>query len=47
VQSLLQSWWQSAKERRYLASLNDHDLRDLGLSRDDVACPPTHFFWRQ
>ena len=32
----LQEWHRAADDRRYLAGLNDHDLRDLCLSRLDV-----------
>ena len=32
----LQEWHRAADDRHYLADLNDHDLRDLGLSRLDV-----------
>jgi uncharacterized protein YjiS (DUF1127 family) len=38
----LQAWHHEAGDRHYLASLNDHNLRDLGLSRHDVdqSLPP-------
>ena len=32
----LKAWHGEAADRRYLAGLNDHNLRDLGLSRHDV-----------
>lgn len=32
----LPEWRRAAADRRYLAGLNDHNLRDLGLSRHDV-----------
>jgi uncharacterized protein YjiS (DUF1127 family) len=32
----LQAWHREASDRRYLTSLNDHNLKDLGLSRHDV-----------
>jgi len=32
----LREWHRAADDRHYLAGLNDHDLRDLGLSRHDV-----------
>lgn len=47
VLGLLVAWRQRMAEQDYLAGLNDRDLRDLGLSCDDVARPPTGIFWRQ
>jgi len=47
ARDLFLAWRQAAAEQRYLADLSDHDLRDLGLSREDVARPPSQFFWRQ
>jgi uncharacterized protein YjiS (DUF1127 family) len=32
----LRAWHREAGDQHYLASLNDHNLRDLGLSRHDV-----------
>ncbi|HKP25961.1 MAG TPA: DUF1127 domain-containing protein [Dongiaceae bacterium] len=32
----LQAWRREADDRHYLAGLNDHNLRDLGISRHDV-----------
>ena len=32
----LQKWRRAAADRRYLAGLNDYNLKDLGLSRHDV-----------
>jgi uncharacterized protein YjiS (DUF1127 family) len=32
----LQAWHRATDDQHYLASLNDHNLRDLGLSRHDV-----------
>ena len=32
----LQAWHHATDDRHYLAGLDDHDLRDLGLSRLDV-----------
>jgi uncharacterized protein YjiS (DUF1127 family) len=47
MRDLLLIWRQHAAEKRYLAGLNDHDLKDLGISREDFAREPTHFFWRR
>jgi uncharacterized protein YjiS (DUF1127 family) len=35
-----------AGQRRQLAELNDHMLRDIGLSRADVMAEATKPFWR-
>ncbi len=35
-----------SQQRRRLAELNDHMLRDLGLSRADVMAEATKPFWR-
>ena len=32
----LQAWGRDADDEHYLAGLNDHNLKDLGLSRHDV-----------
>jgi uncharacterized protein YjiS (DUF1127 family) len=32
----LQAWHRATDDLHYLASLNDHNLKDLGLSRHDV-----------
>jgi uncharacterized protein YjiS (DUF1127 family) len=37
----MRSWHRATDDRHYLASLNDHNLRDLGLSRLDVDQGPT------
>jgi uncharacterized protein YjiS (DUF1127 family) len=41
----LRTWHQLGEERRHLADLSDRDLKDIGLSRDDVAdaAPPPHW----
>lgn len=43
----IRGWHRAAADRRYLAGLNDHDLKDLGLSRHDVeqGAPPRDRFW--
>jgi|RhiMethySRZTD1v2_1073278.scaffolds.fasta_scaffold03408_6 uncharacterized protein YjiS (DUF1127 family) len=43
----LLAWHQSAAEQRYLADLSDRDLRDIGLSRDEVVRESTQSFWRR
>ena len=39
-------WAERSTQRRRLAALNDHMLRDLGLSRADVMAETTKPFWR-
>jgi uncharacterized protein YjiS (DUF1127 family) len=43
---LLLTWQQRARERHILAGLDEHMLRDLGLSRADVASEVRKPFWR-
>ncbi|WP_439815830.1 DUF1127 domain-containing protein [Zavarzinia sp. CC-PAN008] len=42
---LLQTWIIVARQRRHLAGLNDHLLKDLGLSRADVEAEVRRPFW--
>jgi uncharacterized protein YjiS (DUF1127 family) len=39
-------WQDRARQRRHLAELGDHSLKDLGLSRADVAGESSKPFWR-
>lgn len=39
-------WQERASERSNLAGLSDHSLKDMGLSRADVAQEITKPFWR-
>jgi uncharacterized protein YjiS (DUF1127 family) len=43
---LLQTWRDRARERRQLQCLNDHMLRDIGLTRADVFAEASKPFWR-
>ena len=43
---LLLIWHERARQRRQLLSLNDHMLRDLGLTRADVMAESSKPFWR-
>ena len=43
---LLLIWHERARQRRQLLSLNDHMLRDLGLTRADVLAEASKPFWR-
>jgi uncharacterized protein YjiS (DUF1127 family) len=40
------TWAERAAERRHLAELDDHLLRDIGLNRADVEAISTKPFWR-
>ena len=40
------SWQERARERSHLLSLDDRALKDIGLSRCDVAEIADHPFWR-
>ena len=44
---LLLLWQQRARDRRQLASLSDHMLRDIGLTRADVFAEASKPFWRR
>ena len=44
---LLLGWWEVARQRRDLASLDDQALHDIGLSRSDVAAETAKPFWRR
>ena len=43
---LLLTWQQRARDRQQLQSLNDHMLRDIGLTRADVFAEASKPFWR-
>lgn len=38
-------WWQLAEQRRRLAMLDEHALKDIGLSRGDVMQESERPFW--
>ena len=43
---LLLNWQERASQRRHLDSLGDRALKDIGLSRADVAGESAKPFWR-
>jgi uncharacterized protein YjiS (DUF1127 family) len=43
---LLLIWLQRAQQRRQLECLNDHMLRDIGLTRADVFAEASKPFWQ-
>ncbi len=40
--AIVRTWYSRARARRYLSTLDDHLLKDIGLSRADLSKP----FWR-
>jgi uncharacterized protein YjiS (DUF1127 family) len=40
-------WYDRARERRALLSMDDHLLRDIGLSRADIWDEAQKPFWRE
>jgi uncharacterized protein YjiS (DUF1127 family) len=43
---LVSSWIERAHQRRALAGLNDHQLRDLGITRVDAMREVEKPFWK-
>ena len=43
---LLLTWQERAQQRHELETLNDHMLRDIGLTRADVMAEATKPFWQ-
>jgi uncharacterized protein YjiS (DUF1127 family) len=43
---LLRIWRERARQRRQLRTLNEHMLRDIGLTRADVLAESSKPFWR-
>ena len=43
---LLARWIERARQRRALAGLTDHELRDIGITRVDAAREAEKPFWR-
>lgn len=41
------TWHDRAAQRRALAELNDHGLKDIGLSRADAARETMKRFWQE
>jgi uncharacterized protein YjiS (DUF1127 family) len=44
--ALVRRWRRARRDRRELASLSDHMLRDIGLSRADVEREALRPFWQ-
>jgi uncharacterized protein YjiS (DUF1127 family) len=45
--SVWRRWSERARQRRTLAMLSDHSLRDIGLSRTEVNFESRRPFWRE
>jgi|JI10StandDraft_1071094.scaffolds.fasta_scaffold285426_3 uncharacterized protein YjiS (DUF1127 family) len=43
---LVLTWQQRARERRHLASMDEHGLKDIGLTRVDVLREADKPFWQ-
>jgi uncharacterized protein YjiS (DUF1127 family) len=44
---LVLTWQERARQRQHLEALNDHMLRDIGLSRADIMAETTKRFWER
>lgn len=47
VFTTLLDWQERARQRRHLAQLDDHMLKDIGLTRVDVARETSKAFWKK
>ena len=43
----LENWAERARQRRHLARLDDHMLKDIGLSRATMQAEAVKPFWRE
>ena len=41
----LSTWFERARERRHLHSLDEHMLKDIGVTRADVEFEAAKYFW--
>ena len=46
IAELLLTWLERVRQRRQLAQLSDHMLKDIGLARGDVEAEIAKPFWR-
>jgi len=47
INNMLQTWLDRARQRSALQELNDHVLKDIGISRCDVFRESSKFFWHE
>ena len=43
----LMTWWQRYRQRRLLLRLDQHALKDIGISRVDAEVEATKHFWQE
>lgn len=46
LRAVVIQWRQHARSRRILTRLDDHALRDLGLTRSEIETQPAISYWR-
>ena len=46
IAAIIWLWLERSRSRRALAAFDDHQLRDIGLSRTDAWRESSKFFWR-
>ena len=46
IAMMVETWFERHRQRRALLELSDHMLKDIGLSRADVAEETAKPFWR-
>ncbi|HUL08500.1 MAG TPA: DUF1127 domain-containing protein [Candidatus Acidoferrum sp.] len=46
VADLVSTWYLRVRERRHLRALDDHMLKDIGVTRADVEFEVQKHFWR-
>lgn len=46
LSQLIRTWTQRVEERRHLATLDDHMLRDIGLAHHDILKETSKSFWQ-
>lgn len=47
VKSVVRVWARRSQDRRYLASLNQHMLRDIGLEPHEIQAEISKPFWKK
>jgi uncharacterized protein YjiS (DUF1127 family) len=46
VSAVIQDWAERSRQRRALGALDDHLLRDIGVSRQQALREAAQWFWR-
>lgn len=47
VNNTISTWIKRAKDRKQLANMNDHMLKDIGLYRHEVQYEASKYFWQK